>query len=119
MDYVEYTQNRKPIVAVDFDGTLRIAGKPNKKLFDTIIDRKHDIDFILWTCREGKDLAEAIEFCKDNGWAPKYVNENVDKNLPDCRKVFADYYIDDLSVYPDDTTFFGILRNDIGLLIKQ
>ena len=119
IDYEEYEANRKPIIAVDFDNTLRIGGKPNEALFNIIKERNEDIDFILWTCRVGKDLIDAIKFCEENGWSPKYVNENVEKDLPDCRKVFADYYIDDLSVYQDDETFFNTLKYDIGQLIKQ
>lgn len=119
IDYEEYEANRKPIIAVDFDNTLCIKGKPNEKLFAAIKSRNDDIDFILWTSRSGEMLIEAIKFCEANGWSPKYVNENVEKNLPDCRKVFADYYIDDLSVYHDDETFFDTIVNDIGQLIKQ
>ena len=119
MDYEEYEENRKPIIAVDFDNTLCIKGKPNKELFAAIKQRYDEIDFVLWTCRIGKDLIDAIKFCEANGWSPKYVNENVEKNLPDCRKIFADYYIDDLSVYQDDLSFFDNIVNNIGQLIKQ
>ena len=94
------------IVAVDFDGTLcendypRI-GRPNTKLINHIINcqRDGDIKFILWTCRTGKYLNEAVTWCKHQHLVFDAVNENLPERITeygdDCRKVFADEYWDD------------------------
>lgn len=98
------------IYAVDFDNTLSIGeykfpdtGKPNIPLIAYLIDRQKEGDrIILWSCREGDDLAVAVAWCRNLGLTFDAVNDNDSKmkeawgNNP--RKVFADYYIDDRAV---------------------
>jgi len=92
------------IIAVDFDGTLSLAGYPHSGIPNTrLIDelnayRRNGAKLILWTCREGLLLAEALAFCKRVGIEFDSVNENLDfmkEKYGDSRKVYADYYIDD------------------------
>ena len=58
------------IIAVDFDGTLcrnkwPKIGEPNGELIRYLKEeKKQGARLILWTCREGKQLEEALEFCK-------------------------------------------------------
>lgn len=91
------------IIAVDFDGTLYLKGKPNKALFDQVIQwQRQGNCVILWTCREGKSLAEAVKFCKRNGFTPNLVNQNARQAVAmmghDSRKIYADLYIDDKNI---------------------
>ena len=99
---MEYSE----IYAVDFDGTLNLAqsyptlGKPNRELIAFLKERQQAGDqIILWTCREGELLKSAIKFCKNYGLEFDAVNDNVRENIEhfhnNCRKVFANYYIDD------------------------
>ena len=101
------------IYAVDFDGTLCKSkypgmGEPNEILIEQLKARRVKGDkLILWTCRCGKPLQDAIEWCKLQGLEFDCVNENIPEILvppfdTDCRKVFADYYIDDKAVEPFD-----------------
>lgn len=96
---------RNVIIAVDFDGTLCKdkypgIGEANVKLIEFL---KCMIDFgskvILWTCRCGDRLKEAVEWCNDKGLKFAAVNENLPEAIKefgsDSRKIFADYYIDD------------------------
>ena len=93
------------IYAIDFDGTLCINEYPNigQPIYKTIIfckERKADgHKLILWTCRSGKYLDEAVAWCKVQGLTFDAVNENLPEMIElfdnDCRKVFADRYIDD------------------------
>ena len=93
------------IYAIDFDGTLCINEYPNigQPIYKTIIfckERKAEgHTLILWTCRSGKHLDEAVAWCKGHGLTFDAVNENLPEMIElfdnDCRKVFADYYIDD------------------------
>ena len=93
------------IYAVDFDGTLNTAeypklGEPNTELFQFLIKRQQSGDkIILWTCREGDLLQEAVIYCRANGLEFDTVNDNIPENKNkyknNCRKVYADYYIDD------------------------
>lgn len=92
------------IYAVDFDGTLNTAeypelGEPNTELFQFLIKRQQSGDkIILWTCREGDPLKEAVIYCRANGLEFDAVNDNIPTNKRkyknNCRKVYADYYID-------------------------
>lgn len=99
------------IIAVDFDGTLSCnalwpaLGLPNKKLIACLKTRKEMGDkLILWTCRNGELLNEAVEWCKKHGLEFDAVNENIPEVIAlygnDSRKVSADLYIDDKSVAP-------------------
>ncbi|PKP36472.1 MAG: hydrolase, partial [Bacteroidetes bacterium HGW-Bacteroidetes-15] len=57
-------------VAVDFDGTIvenkfPSIGKPMLFAFETLKAMKdRGMLLILWTVRKGKELDEAIEFCR-------------------------------------------------------
>lgn len=91
-------------IAVDFDGTLADTDatkiySPNTKLINYLIARRENGDkVILWTCREGSRLEQAVEWCKEQGLEFDAVNDN----LPGLklfginpRKIAADVYIDD------------------------
>lgn len=93
------------IVAVDFDGTLRAEnGTPNTFLFNSLRKRQRAGDIlILWTCRSGKKLAEAVKFCAENGLKFNYINQNAPQTVQmlgnDPRKIYADLYIDDRAIH--------------------
>ena len=96
------------IIAVDFDGTLcediyPEIGKPKEQIIRYVKWRKSEGDkLILWSCRNGDRLNEAIDWCKQYGIEFDAVN----KNLPyiieafggDTRKIYADNYLDDRSI---------------------
>lgn len=96
------------IYAVDFDGTLNESkfpeiGSPNMALINHLIKRrKQGNKIILWTCRVGERLQEAVEWCRGYGLEFDAVNENLPEMVEywggESRKVFADVYIDDKSV---------------------
>lgn len=99
-------QNLRPtIYAIDFDGTLcenkyPDIGTPNRRIIEFCIDRKEKGDkLILWTCRTGERLKEAVEWCKEQGLDFDAVNENLPERIAefggDTRKISADFYIDD------------------------
>lgn len=110
------------IYAVDFDGTLSQGvpfpeiGEPNEALFDMLIHEKEKGSrIILFTCRTGRDLKEAVAFCNSRGLHFDTVNENLPELIAayggDTRKINADYYIDDKScIFP--TVPFGIWKPD-------
>lgn len=96
------------IYAVDFDGTLCEdifpgIGSPNMALINHLIKRrKQGNKIILWTCRVGEGLQEAVEWCRGYGLEFDTVNANLPEMIEqygnDCRKVAADVYIDDKAV---------------------
>lgn len=88
------------IIAVDFDETLKINGEPNTALFARLINAQHGGSIlILWTCRAGDSLREAVQYCAERGLRFNCINDNcadtVRKLGYNPRKVFADIYIDD------------------------
>lgn len=95
------------IIAVDFDGTLCSneypeIGVPNTSLIRALMrwrNMSEENELILWTCRCGKELKDALEWCKFFELEFDAVNENVPSNKAkyenDARKVFADIYLDD------------------------
>ena len=95
------------ILAIDFDGTISLGkwpdvGPANDRLISYLLDRKRNGDkLILWTCRAGKALDAAINFCAQHGLYFDAVNDNlpeiVAKYGSNSRKITCDYYIDDRS----------------------
>lgn len=96
---------KRKVIAVDFDGTLcednfPQIGSPRQNIIDALkIERFCGAKIILWTCRKGKRLMEAVEFCKQHNIALDAVNANLPEHIKrfggDCRKVYADEYWDD------------------------
>jgi len=91
-------------IAIDFDGTIvehRYPEIGREKLFafQTLKElEKRGARLILWTFRAGKELDEAVEFCRKNGIEFYAVNKNYPEEVFDetvSRKIDADIYIDD------------------------
>lgn len=95
----------KRAIAIDFDGTLCQSqypdiGEPNWSIiYQAIQEQKHGAGLILWTCREGELLSDAIEACAEWGLHFDAVNDSLPEWKEhfgsDCRKVGADEYWDD------------------------
>lgn len=96
------------VIAVDFDGTIVEHAYPRigKEIPFAIATlkrlRAERHLLILWTVREGKLLEEAVEFCRRRGLEFYAVNRNYpeesDEAIVRCRKINADFFIDDLNV---------------------
>lgn len=96
---------KNKIIAVDFDGTLvkdeyPKIGSPNIKLINKLRRLSKNNTLILWTCRTGDKLKEAVEFCLLCDLQFHYINENSKEILEkygniDSRKITADIYLDD------------------------
>ncbi len=92
------------IIAVDFDGTLcenvwPNIGAPKKPVIDYVCaQQRQGAKLILWTNRCGEFLECAVRWCLHHGIVFDAINENlpeiVERFHNDCRKVFADEYID-------------------------
>jgi hydroxymethylpyrimidine pyrophosphatase-like HAD family hydrolase len=94
-------------IAVDFDGTIvehqyPEIGKEKLFAFRTLKElEKMGARLILWTFRTGKELDDAVEFCRKNGIEFYAVNKNYPEEIMDDtvgRKIDADIYIDDKNV---------------------
>lgn len=94
-------------IAVDFDGTIvehEYPGIGKEKLFafQTLKElEKLGASLILWTFRTGKELDEAVEYCRKNGIDFYAVNRNYPEEVFDAsvsRKIDADIFIDDKNV---------------------
>jgi hypothetical protein len=95
-------------IAVDFDGTIvehryPEIGKEILFAFDTLRalqKQKHQL--ILWTYRSGKELQEAVEYCRQNGVEFYAVNKSYPEEEFDeyefSRKIEADIFIDDRNI---------------------
>jgi hydroxymethylpyrimidine pyrophosphatase-like HAD family hydrolase len=91
-------------IAVDFDGTIveheyPKIGKEKLFAFQTLKElEKQGATLILWTFRTGKELEEAVEYCRQNGIEFYAVNKNYPEEIVDetvSRKIDADIYLDD------------------------
>ena len=111
------------IIAVDFDGTLCIdsypnIGFPNLPLIFLLKQMKaQDKKIILWTCRCGRYLAEAVNWCENFGLEFDAVNDNVEEIVKkygsNSRKIYADVYIDDKSCFQWDSSVYEWWMNGI------
>jgi len=102
---MEHLQNLK--IAIDFDGTIveheyPDIGKDKLFAFETMRElQKHGALLILWTFRAGKELDEAVEYCRKKGIEFYAVNKNYpEEKYGDSisRKINADVYIDDKNI---------------------
>ena len=94
-------------IAVDFDGTsvdheYPAIGKEKLFAFITLKElQKRGALLILWTFREGKELHEAVTYCRQNGIEFYAVNRNYpEEQWTDGtpRKINVDIFIDDRNV---------------------
>jgi hypothetical protein len=94
-------------IAVDFDGTIvehmyPEIGKENLFAFRTLKElEKKGAVLILWTFRAGKELDEAVEYCRNNGIEFYAVNKSYPEEIFDetiSRKIDADIFIDDRNI---------------------
>lgn len=93
------------IIAVDFDGTIVTheypkIGRELPFAIDTLkrMQDKLHVRLVLWTVREGVELEEAVEFCKQKGLEFYAVNANYPEEKKyegEPRKLQADLFIDD------------------------
>ena len=94
-------------IAIDFDGTIvehKYPGIGEEKLFafQTLRQlQKIGHQLILWTYRVGRELDEAVAYCKKNGIEFYAINKNYPEEVFDetiSRKIDADVYIDDRNI---------------------
>lgn len=102
-------------VSVDFDGCLS-----KKDIYPDVDESSLDSDLIealkswqrdggvviLNTARRrsNKTIYPALRALKKHGFTPDYVNENIKEGIDkwgDCRKIVADYYIDDRNIFKE------------------
>ena len=106
---------KRLIIAVDFDGTITKhnefpnIGELDKRVINDLLLIQKDHDLILWTCREGEDLRNALDIILPLGLEFISVNDDhpssIEKGWNEGKKIYADYYIDDKSVVNKDQIY--------------
>jgi len=118
-------------IAVDFDGTIvenRYPEIGRELPFATETLRmlaREGHRLVLWSCREGGLLDEAVAWCRERGvefWAVNrdYPEETTENNPRWTRKLKADLFIDDRNVggLPDWGVIYGLVSED-GNKVKK
>lgn len=91
---------KRKVIAIDFDGTITdetpypITGKIRPEAVRVIKRLQKEYDCVLWTCRWGADLTEAINLLAWSGLVFEYINEVPYDYRGSQRKIRADIYID-------------------------
>lgn len=95
----------RTVIAVDFDGVLcedrwPEIGPEKKDIVELAkFQRQTGAALILWTCRCGERLDEAVAWCRERGLEFDAVNENLPERGAlygsESRKISADEYWDD------------------------
>lgn len=113
-------------IAIDFDGTIVEHKYPEIgreipfaiETLKKIQDDGHKL--ILWSCRTGSLLQEAVDYCKERGLEFYAANldfpeEDVENNLNYSRKLKVDMFIDDrnLGGLPDWGTIYQMIKNKL------
>lgn len=99
----------RPILAVDFDGTIRQGKRydsKNKRLMPYCKKNIENLYYngcrlIVWTCRNEESLDFVREVLRVNDILQYFeqINENIEELQHwNTRKIYADYYIDDLNL---------------------
>lgn len=112
-------------IAVDFDGTIvehRYPAIGEELLFATETLKalqKQGHLLILWTFRKGKELDEAVAWCRKNGVEFYAVNKSFPEEVFDpaeaSRKIDADLFIDDrnLGGFPGWSEVWLMLNTEV------
>ena len=110
------------IIAVDFDGTLvedkfpKIGTIKDENWKAMLKARENGAKIILWTCRDGKNLRDAVDFCADYGFEFDAINENIKETQEmfsnDTRKVYANEYWDDKAIMNFSKYALSLTRGD-------
>lgn len=122
--------NTKPkVIAIDFDGCLfeeagwGLVGRPNLAAIEKAKEaRARGDSIVLWTCREGEYLQQALEQCAKYGLFFDLVNENPawlkTEYHNDPRKIGADEYWDNKAVVVKfgEPTVFHVHEHDAACM---
>ena len=118
------------IIAVDFDGTITKAGEykgfgkyelPNEHVIDWLQARHEEgCIIVIWTCRQEREYADIKSYCKI--WQIPFDGINTNRFAPieilvlkdNSPKIYADLYLDDRSMHPDELTEEGIIKKYIS-----
>lgn len=113
-------------IAIDFDGTIvehkyPEIGKEIPFAIETLKKLQNDgHKLILWSCRTGSLLQEAIDYCKERGLVFYAANldfpeEDVENNVNYSRKLKVEMFIDDrnLGGLPDWGTIYQMVKNNL------
>ena len=102
---MERMESMRKIIAVDFDGVLcedqwpQIGPEKNDIIELAKYRKQAGAALILWTCRCGEQLDEAVAWCRERGLEFDAVNENLPERVAfygtESRKISADEYWDD------------------------
>ena len=112
------------VIAIDFDGTIvenhyPEIGQERPFAIETLkmLIRDHH-RLVLWTCREGRLLDDAVAWCRQRGVEFYAVNrdypeETIEGNPHFTRKLKADLFIDDRSIggLPDWGTIYRMVSH--------
>ncbi len=100
--------NLPKTIAIDFDGCICTNDYPyvGTPIWDTIYkaraEQSKGAALILWTCRGGVLLKEAIDACKEWGLFFDAINDNLPSHIEkyggNSRKIEADEYWDDRAI---------------------
>lgn len=103
-------EKTRKIYAVDFDGTLSLGewpevGPANIELINYLLELQSDGNkLILWTCRAGEALDNAVKWCRMHGLVFDAINDNLPEIIEEygsnSRKITCDHYIDDRALDP-------------------
>ncbi len=113
------------VIAVDFDGTIVEHKYPEigKEIPFAVVTlktlAKEGHTLILWSCREGRLLDDAVQWCKSRGLEFYACNRDTpESSFPPTdggRKLTADLFIDDRNVggLPDWGVIYDVIHNGI------
>ena len=115
----------RPILACDFDGTIRKGKRYDDEGTQLMPNCKRIIEnlfyngcrLIIWTCRNkySLDFVKAVLKKHDILQYFEQINENVEEiQWWNTRKIYADYYIDDLNLggFPGWLKAYEIVMQD-------
>lgn len=117
--------DRRPIVAVDFDGVIvenrfPEIGPARGEVLEALRRWKRaGCRIVVWTCRAGEHLEAARAWLDEKGVPYDAINENVpDLGFETGRKIYADVYLDDRAaaslLAAEDHLFPGGLPREAG-----
>lgn len=110
-----YHKHGNLYVAFDFDDTVRDfeTGLPIEPVLNALKNcALRGFKLILFTCREGTSLQKAVDWCKEQGISPTYINSNPETML-NGRKPYYNILLDDKAGLSESLEVLNLLLKAI------
>lgn len=113
------------IILVDFDDTIRYYNVTPIELCNDVVNtikeaQEFGASLVLWTCRDGEELTEALEYCNSIGLTFDAVNPTKSEVISNTsNKAFGNIQLDDRAGLYESLTILKLALNKYKMYLYE